>query len=222
MQREQQHMKRKTFRIIIPIIVVLIIYLLLDYINVLSLIGITISNINVDAFGILFDATIVLILYTISFYYIENRQIEKDENARDTVDALLNKTYQECLSYLQLLDNREIIENYIIPKVDGNKPDSENKVVNNLQTLPFSSFNAVIDLAANGYVEKKKFDDYLDIKKEYQHLISLKITFFDLVYPQTDEQRAMYNNIKTRDCVLKTKLTRLINNNQRQKLREEL
>lgn len=204
-------MKKKTNKYIIPIIIALATYLLLDYVNVPSLMGLVPNNINVDVFGILFDASIVLILYVISFYYIENKQNEKDANARDTVDVLLEKTYQECLSNLKFLDNREMIGKYIIPKIDGNKPDSENKVVNNLQTLPFSSCDAVIELAANGYVEKAKLNDYLDIKKEYQHLISVKITFFDLEKPETDEQKAMYNDIHSRDSALKSRLNKLLN-----------
>lgn len=206
-------MKKKTGRITISIIMVLIAYLILDYVNVPSLIGLTPDNINIDMFGIFFNTAVVLILYVISFYYIENKQNEKDANARDTVDILLKKTYQECLSNLNFLDNKEMLEKYIIPKIDGDKLDSENKVVNNLQILPFFSFDAVIDLAANGYVEKKKFDDYLDIKKEYKYLISVKITFFDLVDPQTEEQKSMYNDIRKKDTALKAKLNRLLTQN---------
>ena len=203
-------MKKKANKYIIPIIIALATYLVFDYANLPSLIGLMPNNINMDIFGVIFDTAIVLILYVISFYYIENKQNEKDANARDTVDVLLEKTYQECLSNLKFLDNREMIGKYIIPKIDGNKPDSENKVVNNLQTLPFSSFDAVIELAASGYVEKAKLNDYLDIKKEYQHLISVKITFFDLVNPETEEQIAMYNDIQSRDSALKSKLNKLL------------
>lgn len=204
-------MKRKTNKFIIPIIAALVAYLILDYVNLPSLIGLVPNNINIDMFGILLDTAIVLILYVISFYYIENKQNEKDANARDTVDVLLEKTYEECLSNLTFLDNREIIARYIIPKTDGNKLDSENKVVNNLQTLPFSSFDAVIDLAANGYVKKVRLNDYLNIKKEYQYLISVKISFFDLINPETDNQKAMYNDIHNRDYALKSKLNKLLN-----------
>lgn len=206
-------MKKKTRRITISIIMVLIAYLILDYVNVPSLIGLKPNNINIDMFGILINTAVVLILYVISFYYIENKQNEKDANARDTVDILLKKTYQECLSNLNFLDNKEMLEKYIIPKIDGDKLDSENKAVNNLQILPFSSFDAIVDLSANGYVEKKKFDDYLDIKKEYKYLVSVKITFFDLVDPKTDEQKSMYNDIHTKDTALKAKLNRLLTKN---------
>lgn len=204
-------MKKKTNKFILPIILALAAYIVLDYVNVPSLIGLIPNNINTDMFGILFDASVVLVLYVISFYYIENKQNEKDANTRDNVDVLLKKTYQECLDNLKFLDNREMIEKYIIPKVDGNKTDSENKVINNLQTLPFSSFDSVIDLASNGYIEKIKLNDYLDIKKEYQYLISVKITFFDLVKPETIEQKVMYDDIHTRDFALKSKLSRLLN-----------
>lgn len=206
-------MKKKTRRITISIIMVLIAYLILDYVNVPSLIGLKPNNINIDMFGILINTAVVLILYVISFYYIENKQNEKDANARDTVDILLKKTYQECLSNLNFLDNKEMLEKYIIPKIDGDKLDFENKAVNNLQILPFYSFDAIVDLAANGYVEKKKFDDYLDIKKEYKYLVSVKITFFDLVDPKTDEQKSMYNDIHTKDTDLKAKLNRLLTKN---------
>lgn len=205
------YMKKKTNKFIIPIILALAAYIVLDYVNLPSLIGLIPNNINTDMFGILFDTSVVLVLYVISFYYIENKQNEKDANARDTVDILIKKTYQECLDNLKFLDNREMIGKYIIPKVDGNKTDSENKVINNLQTLPFSSFDAVIDLANNGYIEKIKLNDYLDIKKEYQYLISVKIIFFDLVKPETIEQKVMYDDIHTRDCTLKSKLSRLLN-----------
>lgn len=204
-------MKKRTSKFIVPIIVTLVVFFVFDYVNLPSLVGLIPNNINVDIFGILLDTSVVLVLYVISFYYIENRQNEKDANARDTVDVLLAKTYQECLNNLNFLDNREMIGKYIIPKIDGNKTDSENKVINNLQTLPFSSFDAVIDLAANGYIEKVKLNDYLDIKKEYQYLISVKITFFDLVEPENDNQKAMYDDINIRDYALKAKLDRLIN-----------
>lgn len=205
------HMKKKTNKYIFSIFAVFIVYFVLDYVNLPSHIRLNLSSVNVDFFNIIFNTSIVLVLFVISFYYIDNRQNEKDANARDTVDILLKKTYQECLSNLKLLDNREIIAKYIIPKTDGNKTDSENKVINNLQIMPFSSFDAIIDLAASGYIEKTKLNDYLDIKKEYQNLVSFKISFFDLKKPDKDEQKVLYNDINFRDSALKSKLNKLLN-----------
>lgn len=203
-------MKTKTKNIIARIIVILVGCALVDYINLPSMIGVSPANINMDIFGVLFDAAIVLILYTISFYYIDNRQNEKDANAKDIANILINKSYQECLDNLNLLDNRQTIKEYIIPKVDGNRPASENKVISNMQELPFASLEAIIGFAANGYIEKEKMETYLDIKKEYQYLVNVKITFFDLIEPKTAEQRAMYNDIQSRDYALKLRLKNCI------------
>ena len=117
-------MKKKTLKLIIPLIISFITYLILDYINLPTILGIKPTNINTELFVILFDTLIVIVLFVISFYYIDNRQNEKDANARDTVDVLLGKTYAECLSNLYFLDNKEVVKKYIISKIDGNKTDS--------------------------------------------------------------------------------------------------
>ena len=112
---------------------------------------------------------------------------------------------------LEFLDNKLIVEKYVIPKIDGNKTDSENKIVHNLQTLPFASFDTIMSLATSGYIPKKVVSDYMEIKKEYQYLVSVKITFFDLTNPETQEQRALYKDINDRDDKLKNKLKSLCN-----------
>ncbi len=55
-------------------------------------------------------------------------------------------------------------------------------------------------------MERDIVDNYLEIKKEYQFLINIKIIFYDLIEPETDEQWALYRNIQSRDDSLKKKL----------------
>lgn len=203
-------MKNKPIKIILLIILAFFTYVILDYINLPTILGLKLANINSEVFGILFDATIVIILYVISFFYIEKRQVDKDINSKNTVSILIKKTYEECLGNLEFLDNKLILKQYVIPKIDGNKTDSENKIVHNLQTLPFSSFDTIMTLATNGYVGQKELDEYLDIKKDYQHLVSVKITFYDLEYPETNLQKAMFDDIKDRDRKLKNKLKEIL------------
>jgi len=85
-------MKKRSVRRLMLILIVFVAYLILDYVNAPTLIGLTPTNLNMDVFGVFFDTIIVLILYVISFYYIENKQIEKDTNAKDTVWVLLKNT----------------------------------------------------------------------------------------------------------------------------------
>lgn len=193
--------KVKAKKICLPIILFFI-YLLLDYFNLPSSIGVSFMTINADLLDTIFNGTVVIVLYIISFFYIDNKQNEKDANSRNVAEILFKKTYQECKDNLEFLSNKIVVEKYIISKVDGNKTDSENKVVRNLQTFPFDSYDTIMDLAASGYILKNQLEDYLHIKKEYQYLVSIKITFYDLDTAQTAEQIEMVNDIKRRSEAL--------------------
>lgn len=203
-------MKQKT-KVFLPIIL-FVVYLILDYINLIDLIGLSVDNINIDILGVLFDAVIVIVLYIISFYYIDKKQLEKDKNAKGTANILFQKTYNECLENLKFLDDKGIVGRYIIPKIDGDKVASEDRITNNFQTLPFSSFETIMSLSSNGYIEKNDLNDYLDVKMKYQNLVNLKITFFDIDNAQTLEQQAMAEKIKNDDRFLKSKLEELSSN----------
>lgn len=202
-------MKKNNWKILLPA-VLFCFYLVVDYLNIPQLLGISIANINVEIFGSVVNAVIVVTLFIISFYYIDNRQNEKDENSKAIAKVLFCKIYKECLENLSLLDDRAIIAQYIIPKTDFDKQDSENKIVWNLRTLPFSAQDTIMSLACEGHIPDSVLGQYLDIKAEYQNLVNLKITFFDLSSPQTPEQTRMYNNITTRDKLLKSRLEKLI------------
>ena len=193
--------KVKAKKICLPIILFFI-YLLLDYFNLPSSIGVSFMTINADLLDTIFNGTVVIVLYIISFFYIDNKQNEQDANSRNVAEILFKKTYQECKDNLEFLSNKIVVEKYIIPKVDGNKTDSENKVVRNLQTFPFDSYDTIMDLATSGYILKNQLEDYLHIKKEYQYLVSIKITFYDLDTAQTAEQIEMVNDIKRRSEAL--------------------
>lgn len=192
---------------------IFLVYLILDYINLPYVFNIKFVNMNVDLLGILLDATIVIVLYLFSYYYIENRQKLKDENAKNVVKVLFKKTYEECLKNLQFLDNKQIVEEYIIPKIDGNKTSLDNKIITNFQKLPFSSFDTIMNLATNGHISDDDFATYVEVQKEYHYLINMKITFYDLDNAHTPEQIAMADDIITRNSALKDKLNTLIEAN---------
>ena len=133
-----------------------------------------------DLFGIVSSAVVALVIYFISYNEIDDRKIKREDNAKDTAKVLLADTYKECLNTLELLGNREILEAFIVPKVDFNKTNKDDKIMNNLQTLPFESFDKIISLSEGGYISKDKLEIYLSIKKEFALVVSMKITFFDI------------------------------------------
>lgn len=198
MKKDKKHPEKiHFFKAAIPAIL-FVIYVILDYLNVPQLLGLSSDRINMDFFDVFLNSVIVVVLYIITYYFVDRRQIQKDANSKDTADVLLLYTYKECLGNLRMVRNSEWVKKYIVPKVDGNKPVTENKIIMNLQRLPFSSKGEILELSKSGYVEKEVLARYLHIQQEYNHIINMKITFYDLINPQTADQQALFMDINHR------------------------
>lgn len=197
--------KRHFWKAAVPAVLFLL-YVILDYLNVPGLLGLSCERINVDFFDVFLNSVIVVVLYIITYYFVDRRQIQKDANSKDTADVMLLYTYKECLDNLRMVWNSELVKKYIIPKVDGNKPVTENKIIVNLQCSPFASKTEILELSKSGYVEKDVLARYLHIQQEYNHIINMKITFFDLIIPETDEQKALFMDINHRSDELMSML----------------
>lgn len=191
-------------------IALFIIYLLLDYINFAGILGLSINNINIDIFSVIFNTIVVIILYCITFYYIDFRQLVKDKNSKDTAEILLKRTYEECLLNMDFLNNRDVVSKYILPKIDGNTLTSESKVLNNFKTGPFYSFEIIMTLSSGGYISKRDLDEYLEIKTKYRGFIELKIVFYDLTEAKYPEQQIMIDKINNDEKELRQKLNKLV------------
>jgi len=173
-------MKKKYKNIVMFLIVGFCLYILFDLFNIPSKIGLTVSNLNNDILGIATSAVVALIIYFISYNEIDDRKIKREKNSSNTAKVLLINTYIECLDNLKLVNDKQIVKEFIVPKVNFDKTDSENKVVRNLQTLPFETLEMVMQFSKEGFIEKSVLETYFSIKKEYNFVISSKITFFDI------------------------------------------
>lgn len=173
-------------------------YVILDYFNIPRLMGLSSDRINMDFFDVFLNSVIVVVLYIITYYFVDRRQIQKDTNAKDTADVLLLYTYKECLDNLCMLRHTFWTKEYIIPKVDGNKPINENSVVSNIQNFPFVSKGEILELSKGGYIEKEVLARYLHIQQEYKHVVAMLITFYDLTNPHTEEQQVLFADINQR------------------------
>ena len=150
---------------------------------------------------------VVIVLYIITYFHIDKKRISKDFNSEKVSNVLMKQTYLECLDNLKLINNKQMLKEFIVPKVDFDKTDSENKVVVNLQSLPFNSYDNLMNLAISGYVNEDRLDKYLWIKKEYAYIISIKITFYDLDVPKNEVQKEMLDDIINRYNQLHNEIT---------------
>lgn len=156
------------------LILMLIMYLLLDYFNVLTRIGINIKNVNLELFNIF----VVIILYISTFYFIDKKQIEKENNKVEVSKLILKSVYEMCLENIELYDDKVINKN-IVPKCDFDKTIFEDEFMSKLLNQPFQSENILLELLKDGSVPKDIYEEYLTCKESYISYLSKRIMLFD-------------------------------------------
>ncbi|MCB2828733.1 hypothetical protein [Streptococcus dysgalactiae] len=134
--------------------------MLLDYLNLLSKIGLNINKINLDVLNIL----IIIVLYVTTFILIDHKQLEKEKNKIETFKLVLKGIYESCLENIDLYTD-EIIEKYIAPKCDFNKVLNEDRYFYNLVHQPFQNEAMLHELLKDGVISTKLYEDYLECKK---------------------------------------------------------
>lgn len=154
--------------------------IVVDYFNLPTYVGLKMSNINNDVFGVAFNAFVVIALYVITYVVLDKRQIEKDENAKSTANILMLSTYQQCKNLIEMVDNQQVLEDNIVPKIDFNKINLDNRVMTNLQNNPFTEHTHILELAENGAIVSTDLIIYLKIMELYKSFVSMRITFFDI------------------------------------------
>ncbi|CAI3671915.1 conserved hypothetical protein [Clostridium neonatale] len=157
-------------------IILIISLIIFDYINLPSLLGLNMSNINWNfCMGIL-NIVVVIMLYVITYKKLDKRTIEREKNKKEISILLINECYQQCIKHVELL-SEETIEKYIVPKIDFNSTD--NKLIRNLADSPFVNENIIMDLVKDGQIAKQRIEKYFEIKGAFSQYITMRITFFD-------------------------------------------
>ncbi len=171
-------MEKATKKYILIVVILVLVYFIVDYLNIPTLLNIHIDNINDSLLNIFINSIVVIILYLITYLTIDKRAIEKSKNKKDIYKQILINMYTECIETINLLYDKSIL-NKVVNQVDGNAPIIENKIVNNLINLPFESKETILDFAKNGEVDVNTLQRFLKIQSDYRKYINMLIICFD-------------------------------------------
>lgn len=164
-------MKKKT---VIIFSIVILGLMISDYANIPSLLGIKVSSINWDFLNII----LIIALYFITYKLLDKRTMEKEKNKKGIAVVLMQECYQQCLSQVNFLNN-DIVELYIVPKINFNVVTNENEIIVNLHNSPFENENIIIDLVKDGQISKEIIESYFKIKDKYKQYINIRIIAYD-------------------------------------------
>ena len=70
--------------VIIITCILFILYLLVDYFNIPSILGIDVSRINTDLLGIIANSAIAIVVFSLGYYFVEQWNIKRTENQRNS------------------------------------------------------------------------------------------------------------------------------------------
>ena len=205
-------MKRGVFHVVflIGLLFTLLALILLDYLDIPSLIGLHVSGLNYDLLGAVINAIVVITLYIVTYIIIDKKQIKKDENAKQIANILMLNTYKQCQELLEVINDQDILENYIVPKVDFNKTDLDNPVKMNLISSPFVDHLKILDLASTGVIDPSSYSVYYKVMVLYKNYVSMRITFFDIYKYKGDKYGMLLSSISARYNDLKLLLDKEI------------
>ncbi|MEA5020030.1 MAG: hypothetical protein VB027_06650 [Gordonibacter sp.] len=184
-----------------------------DYVNIPSLLGFHITNMNWGFYTGFLNVLIVLALFVITYKVLTGREVEirkkelqREENKQRVSLLLLSDCYSKCRDYIGFL-NEETVNNYIVPKIDFNSTDLG--IVGNLSAAPFGNQDAIADFAKDGQIAEDRITRYYIIKRKFEEYVNMRITFFDAphFYVQLNDELLKLLNDEI-SCIDRLKLLR--------------
>lgn len=147
------------------------VYLLLDYFNIPTAIGIEVSRFNMDALGIIVNAVVAVAIFALGYHLVEQWNVKKLANQKALAESALYRCYKSCLYFSNLL------EKYC----DKNNPltftnHSEMlEFISLFDTRPFDEETIIQQYFSEGLLAKEQADNYLSIKDAYKTFVFLKL-----------------------------------------------
>ncbi|EIA19339.1 hypothetical protein [Listeria fleischmannii] len=159
---------------ILLLVISIIFVIFLDYINLPTHLGLHIANIN----WTLINITVIILLYIITYNILDRKSAEKENNKGKISKLLIKECYELCLEMDKSL-SEEIVNKFIVPKVDFNIPSTDDPLSQRLENLPFANENIILELIKDGQLTEEHIAGYFNVKKAYQRYISIRITLYD-------------------------------------------
>ena len=172
-------MKRKNSKIIgfiigAIVLVILVVLFILDYNDLLN--G---HKLNMEFWAVTIQSFITIVLFYITYKYINKREIQKNENAKMVAREMLINTYKSVEESMGFFENPSIF-NIIRKSVDYDNNFSKNETIIRLLEIPFTFDKDILKFATDGVLSGEEFNQYLDIKKKYSLFVTNSVTFSDV------------------------------------------
>lgn len=196
-------MKKKN-RISKPVVIILIAtvisvatYFLVDYLNIPTLLGLRISEMNMAALDVFSNAITAILIFALTYYFVERWNIRRQDNQKQMATLLLGKTYNDCMFYLSCFD--AVALQKIVERTDFNAYYNHDSPAAKFADIPFENEQSIMQYAGEGIIPSSIIEKYFEVKDEFSKHITMSVTFFDhleLIKPTRAELLKLINEAK--------------------------
>lgn len=173
-----------------------IIYFAVDYFNIPSLLGMKLSRLNTGLLSIASGSIIALLVFALTYYLVDQRNIKRQRNQRSIALLLLRQTYEDCKKQVAWLVDLETLM-ALVKKTDFNASYNPNSPVGKYSEMPFKNESVILQFAADGLLSSSELKEYFKIKNMYQQHVNLSVVFFDHLEKVSPNTKTIINEIET-------------------------
>ena len=169
--------RNKLLKTLVIILIVLFFYIIVDVSNLLSIVGVPVENINLSTLQVVINILLTIGIFASTYILINRHEIRRIDNCANIANIMIQRSYRECLSYIQFLQEQETRDR-IAKRIDFDSY-GESEVTSNIKTMPFEDHEQIIGFASQGVILGKSFEEYISIKNDYCIFVTNAIIFYD-------------------------------------------
>lgn len=180
-------------------------FIILDYVNLPSRLGIKINSMNTGFLGIVVDIMIAVTVFIITYHLIQEREIEKQENQKKIARHLIRTSMNLCETYIYDLDKPEISEMMLRVNHEENREIKEALTFfSEYEENPFEYDSTITQYIVSGVISDKAMERYERAKNSYKaYIYAFKVYGGDR---DPEKERFLYNLKQTAlEAIMKAK-----------------
>lgn len=158
--------KKKVFISILIAFLVLVGYMVLDYINILGIMSLKVERINGELLSVFAPNLLVILLYVITYFIVDEKNAKERKNKKEIVKYMLEDDYNTCLRYLDVLENKMQLK-IIVEQLSKDGCLYKNEYFNEWMDVSFKNYNYIMEYSSQGIIDVKILKKYLYIKSQY-------------------------------------------------------
>lgn len=178
-------MRKKAGILFLIVAIGSVLYIIMDYLDLPSLLGVNISRINSEMLSIFINTVVVITLYVLTYILIDVRNVKKQKNQESSAKLIMSETYKECKRYAELLETPNVLKS-LVSNTKFDKIEKNGGVSSRYASIPFDNEELLYQFVADGSITAEQFNLYLKIKNQYRGLVQFSVTFFD--HPEVIDQ----------------------------------